>query len=161
MNKDDAKRRLTVIEDEARALRKMIEEPDVVSLKHGDFGVWCNGQTKFIVDNSHNDLPHIHMLWRDMNCRNSWLRNDQILNRAIVYGNIFDIMKGWDKDFTGFNKEMHASGVDAIGTHVRLYACSGGHCTKVDSGIRWNVTQAKQYMNAIGHAIAHIKRQNA
>ena len=70
----------------------------------------------------------------------------------IKFGNIFDLMKDWDKDFEGFEIKVYQGGqfnIKIIDGDIQFYL--SGHATA-------NLSEAKEIWKQLGHAIISAKR---
>ena len=92
MNKDEARKRLEIIEDEARELRKMIDAPDGhIILKHGDYGYDRFGMPCLCIQLAQGGLKDVGQYCMHENCGDSGSENSSSTDRvAKKIGNIFD-----------------------------------------------------------------------
>ena len=161
MNKEDARRRLTVIENEAKKLRKMIEEPDVITVRKGDFGMaprgLCNSDPHPVSADPRNS-DHDYGFWLNEQGRQSCAYCSPNGLSVIRYGNVFDMMKDWDKPFIGHAVNLAAKGIVVQGPYVEIYACTNGVCRKEFGANEMTISEAEPFWHALGHAIVQAKR---
>ncbi len=139
--------------DIALLLQKIAEKP---KLGHGDFGLWkfrpTNDPKKAIYIDKHQTKDTIYTD-KDEWCRNA---SDDDGRKLIKFGNIFDLMEGWDKDFETW--ESSPAYKDAIQIMIEVveggifFGNSGNAATFELKGII-------EIWKKLGHAIVNNLRQ--
>ena len=76
-----------------------------------------------------------------------------------ILGNIFDLLKEWSEDLEEFDNELYASGIKIDGKYIKIYACTGGNCTKKDESCLWNLEAIEKFWHKLGQIIATLKRK--
>jgi len=104
MDKEEALKRIKIIEEEDHELQRIIDTPEKPKIRLGDFGIVPRGENKqasrpVLADSQ--DLTDWGY-WLDENgddsCRYDSANGEKITNT----GNIFDMLKEWSEDLTKF-----------------------------------------------------------
>ena len=96
MNKDEARKRLETIKQEANELQEMLDAPELPTIRHGDYGIVPGGllgdeKTPVLADPKNTNFRYDYWLREDGRkiCGYDSINGRKITNR----GNIFDDMK--------------------------------------------------------------------
>ena len=164
MNKDEAKKRLETIKQEANELQKMIDAPELLTIRHGDYGIVPSyGGTKLPVLANPEMLNPEFDFWKgedgeDVCCYTS-INGKKIINK----GNIFDDMKRNQTDLTEFTVACNVGAiiVDVGGRKLIQFNMIGWRDDFDESQKRrYNVSlgDAMLYHQKLGQLIAFMKR---
>lgn len=140
-----------------------LAEAEKSKLGHGDFGLWkfrpTNDPQKAIYIDRHGTKDTIYTD-KDEWCTNA---SDDDGSKLTKFGNIFDLMEGWDKDFK--NVVMKNSYNDRVfliqksllaEKDIYLGTEDLGH----KMGVYLTISEAEEIWKQLGHAIISAKRSN-
>lgn len=153
MNKENAKRRLSVIENEAKELRMMIEEPEVAALRHMDFGI-SNTGSYFI---------RLEDVIRWFNRDTTTVSRMSPSSRCFVkgtFGNLLDMMKDWDKDLESYSCDQFEAKI-VCRKKIQIRCPILWKYGNLGMSAYYNLNDVEEIRNALGRMIATVKRKNA
>ena len=128
MNREELEAKLKNYEERLKDIAKAIEElRDQVAkvekpkLRHGDFGY--DGTGSCLVAKRNNILE-----WYGSKSGAGEEATIKDFGRIAVFGNIFDLMKGWDKDFEEFTLDVNHYSINPSDfTHAPVHIAGNWH----------------------------------
>lgn len=156
MNKQEAIRRIKIIKREAHRLQEIIDAPEKPKLRHGDCW-WSDSDNSINIFMEEFNPPHrkcVALPYALITNIGSGYNGKPIL------GNIFDLMKDWNKDLTNFEKSVRGGGMLRICQDVLLgngieFYIPGGMTASA------SLSEAEEIWHKLGQMIATLKRKEA
>ena len=142
--RDCAEERLNELNLQLRDLDKA-EQP---KLRHGAFGMFKDCSPRLIVKEKVYDS-------------NGLCGNACDIDFYTIFGNIFDLTKGWGEDFEEYDKSMTATGIKIKHDQIELYSCTGDSCSKIDDCCHFSIEAAEEFWHSLGHALMTLKRKQS
>lgn len=104
--------------NEANLQLRDLCEAEKPKLRHGDFGMWDFGEKGHLVPAIYLDVPSsdgakdsVFYAYESKGTGGSWCSDATENGKLTIFGNIFDLMECWGKEFKGWNNDMEASGI--------------------------------------------------
>ena len=153
MNKDEARMRLKIIENEAKKLQEMTAGPEI--LGHGDFGIdTIYHEPLLIVKQQNLTWPVAAFNENSVPC-GAIINGEHTTRDVIKLGNIYRIMSNHEK----LDSNLLATGLTIKDDSIKIYACRGIHCTKEKDAVQYNIKSAEKYCFALMNLIFELKQQ--
>lgn len=162
MNKQETKRRLNCLEADCKnlnteigILKAELAEAEKPKLQHGDFGTNKDGDLRLVLAKTTGTLT----LAGCCKIGSCFETVEEIRKEGIIFGNIFDLMKGWGKPFERFGLKKQND--DEFYFHIE----STGRkevAFKLNNQGNWfyaNEAELEEIWRELGHALMELKRK--
>jgi hypothetical protein len=139
------------------SLRAELTEAEKPKLRHGDFG-FCWDNTFVVVEqDTLQGTPKA--FFAD---QSGQLEADENMPEAVIFGNIFDLMKDWGKDLGKYEKKCRGGNTLIISrSHIAPSAAIEFRINKNGCYATADIPQAEEIWRKLGQMIMTLKRKQS